>query len=377
MVRRLHACMLAATGASAALLGGCALTEVTLTESEDVVIVESQLTVNLEDDGTTELFLYAYLHRTLSAGRPDEVEGAAVRVSGASGTVVRLAEADSGGVCLARDRFSSDTSVGSCYVASVSPSPFSPREVVELEVILADGGRLSGVSRIPDAFDFVGLAQEDGRCRVEPDTNYRFNWTEAAGTWSYLSDTWILGLDQALIGPDLPPGPDSLYLSGFAIGEKDTDILFPGEYGLFNFDSEEESITDLLRVLDDGLPGGSWAEVAFAATDRNWVNWARGGNFNPSGIIRIPSVFGDGDGVLRNGDPAGGECHRSAGERRGAAAMRARSRYASVTATRRATAGRIDSGSEAPSTIKVTGPPSIPLRCTNARAPGTTLTDLK
>ncbi|MYG81780.1 MAG: hypothetical protein F4187_08470 [Gemmatimonadetes bacterium] len=298
MVRRLHACMLAATAASAALLGGCALTEVTLTESEDVVIVESQLTVNLENDGTTELFLYAYLHRTLSAGRPDEVEGAAVRVSGESGTVVRLAEADSGGVCLTRDRFSSDNSVGSCYVASVSPSPFSPREVVELEVILADGGRLSGVSRIPDAFDFVGLAQEDGRCRVEPDTNYRFNWTEAAGTWSYLSDTWILGLDQALIGPDLPPGPDSLYLSGFAIGEKDTDILFPGEYGLFNFDSEEESITDLLRVLDDGLPGGSWAEVAFAATDRNWVNWVRGGNFNPSGIIRIPSVFGDGTGFF-------------------------------------------------------------------------------
>ena len=278
--------------------GGCALTEVTVTESEDVVIVESQLTVHLEDDGTTELFVYAYLHRTLSGQRPDEVEGAAIRVSGASGSVVRLAEADSGGACLTHDLSSPDISVGSCYSASVSPSPFAPREIVELEVVLAGGGTLTGVSRIPDAFDFVGLSQEDGRCRLEPDTNYRFNWTEAAGTWSYLSDTWIFGLEQALTGPDLPPGPDSLYLSGFAIGEKDTDILFPGEYGLFDFDSDEESITDLLRVLDDGLPGGTWADVVFAATDRNWVNWARGGNFNPSGIVRIPSVFGDGTGFF-------------------------------------------------------------------------------
>ena len=28
------------------------------------------------------------------------------------------------------------------------------------------------------------------------------------------------------------------------------------------------------------------------------MNWARGGNFNPSGLIRIPSVFGDGTGFF-------------------------------------------------------------------------------
>ena len=284
------------------MLGGCALTEVAVTESDDVVIAEAQVTIALDDDGGTSLDVYAYLHRTLSGERADEVEGAVVRVSGASNAVVRLEAADSGGVCLAALRTGDDEEdddfepdVGSCYRADASPSPFSPGETVELEVVLPDGGSLTGVSRIPDVFEFIGLTREDGQCRIEPDTNYRFNWTESTGTWSYVSDTWIEGLPEALAGQDVE-APDSLYLTGFAIGEKDTDILFPGEYGLF--DLGEQADADLLRILDDGLPGGATAEVAFAATDRNWVNWARGGNFNPSGLIRIPSVFGDGTGFF-------------------------------------------------------------------------------
>lgn len=293
--------MLVVLGA-ASVLGGCALTEVTVTESEDVVIAEAQVTINLDNDGGTSLNVYAYLHRTLSGERADEVEGAIVRVTGASQAVVHLEAADSGSVCLAPLREDDDEEdddfeldVGSCYRASVSPSPFSPGETLELEIVVPDGRTLTGVSQVPDAFDFIGLTHDDGHCRVEPDTNYRFNWTEAAGTWSYLSDTWIEGLPEALAGQDVE-APDSLYLTGFAIGEKDTDILFPGEYGLF--DLGEQADADLLRILDDGLPGGATAEVAFAATDRNWVNWARGGNFNPSGLIRIPSVFGDGTGFF-------------------------------------------------------------------------------
>jgi len=285
--------------AGASILGGCALTEVTVTESEDVVIAEAQLTINQHGDGGTSLSVYAYLHRTLSGQRPDEVEGAVVRVSGTS-AAVHLEAADSGGVCLdpwenEDDEEVLEVDVGSCYRTSVAPSPFSPGEVLELEVVLPEGGTLTGVSQVPDAFEFIGLTHEDGHCRIEPDTNYRFHWTEAAGTWSYLSDTWIEGLPEALAGRDIEV-PDSLYLTGFAIGEKDTDVLFPGEYGLF--DLGEQADADLLRILDDGLPGGAWAEVAFAATDRNWVNWARGGNFNPSGLIRIPSVFGDGTGFF-------------------------------------------------------------------------------
>lgn len=294
---RFTAPMMAAAAVAAALAhGGCALTEVTITESEDVVIAETRLILNLDgDDAVASLSAYAYLHRTLSAARADEVPGAAVRLSGASGAVVHLAEADSGGVCLAFDEEEPNADVGSCYLAFVTPSPFAPGEIVELEVVLADGATLTGSSRIPDAFAFVGLTHTDGHCRVEPDTGYRFRWTRATGTWSYLTDTWIKGLPEALAGRDVE-APDSLYLTGFGIGESDTDVLFPGEYGLFNVGDEADA--DLLGILDEGLPGGAWAEVAFAATDRNWVNWIRGGNFNPSGIIRIPSVFGDGTGFF-------------------------------------------------------------------------------
>ena len=287
---------LSAVAVAAMLLGGCELTEVTLTESDDVVIAETRLVLNLEgEDGATSLNVYTYLHRTLSAARADEVEGAIVRLTGASGGVVHLDPTNDGNACLSQDPDNPNEDVGSCYRAVVSPSPFAPREVVELEVILADGGTLTASSRIPGPFDFVGLTQEDGHCRMEPGTNYRFRWTEAAGTWSYLSDTWLRGLPEALAGEDIEV-PDSLYLTGFGIGQDDTDVLFPGEYGLFDLGDDVE--TDLLRILDDGLPGGTWGKIAFAATDRNWVNWIRGGNFNPSGIIRIPSVFGDGTGFF-------------------------------------------------------------------------------
>ena len=38
--------------------------------------------------------------------------------------------------------------------------------------------------------------------------------------------------------------------------------------------------------------------MSIAAADRNYVNWVRGGNFNPSGQVRVPSVRGDGTGVF-------------------------------------------------------------------------------
>ena len=173
-----------------------------------------------------------------------------MRLSSASGAVVHLEPADNGDVCLRDDPDEPNEDVGSCYRAVVSPSPFAPRELVELEVVLTDGGTITGSSRIPDAFHFVGLTHEDGHCRLEPDTNYRFKWTEAAGTWSYLSDTWIKGLPEALAGRDIEV-PDSLYLTGFGIGEEDIDVLFPGEYGLFDLGDDVDA--DLFRILDDGL----------------------------------------------------------------------------------------------------------------------------
>ncbi|HAW90536.1 MAG TPA: hypothetical protein DCX61_07725, partial [Gemmatimonadetes bacterium] len=34
------------------------------------------------------------------------------------------------------------------------------------------------------------------------------------------------------------------------------------------------------------------------AVEGNFVNWQRGGNFNPSGQVRVPSLRGDGTGVF-------------------------------------------------------------------------------
>ncbi|MDE0396047.1 MAG: hypothetical protein OYK82_14850 [Gammaproteobacteria bacterium] len=102
-------------------------------------------------------------------------------------------------------------------------------------------------------------------------------------------------LPEARAGEDVAV-PNSLYLSRFGIGQEDTDVLSPGEYGLF--DVADDANVHLLRILDDGVPGGARARLAVAETDRNWVNWIRGGNFNPLGMIRIPSVFGDGTGFF-------------------------------------------------------------------------------
>ena len=55
---------------------------------------------------------------------------------------------------------------------------------------------------------------------------------------------------------------------------------------------------DLLRLLQAGLPAGTFARVVVAAADRNYINGVRGGSFNPSGPIRISSIVGDGVGVF-------------------------------------------------------------------------------
>jgi hypothetical protein len=71
--------------------------------------------------------------------------------------------------------------------------------------------------------------------------------------------------------------------------------VLPGEFGVFerfNYDP------DLFRAIDGGFPEGVDLSVALAAADRNWVNSIRGGNFNPSGLIRISTVVGDGVGVF-------------------------------------------------------------------------------
>lgn len=285
----------------AAVLGAaCELTELTITAPEDVIIAETVLILDLDPggDGVT-LEALTYLHRTQNRALADEVAGARVTVSGARGSAVQLAEQDSGAVCLYFPKRSSEIDspasldVGSCYSTRVSPSPFAPGEELALEVVVPDGRVLTAVSRVPREFAFQGLSQEDGTCRMEPETNYRLAWTPADGTWAYIADARIEGLPESLADREVE-APDSLYLLGLRIGREDTEIIFPRQFGAAEFFQGE--YRELIPLLKDGLPRGTRAAIALVAADRNWVNWVRGGNFNPSGQIRIPSVFGDGTG---------------------------------------------------------------------------------
>lgn len=87
-----------------------------------------------------------------------------------------------------------------------------------------------------------------------------------------------------------------MLLFGLSISNQDTTVLFPSEFGLFQrFD---EGLTAALIAIQTGLPPGVVADVTVAAADRNYVNWERGGNFNPSGLIRVASIRGAGTGTF-------------------------------------------------------------------------------
>jgi hypothetical protein len=110
-----------------------------------------------------------------------------------------------------------------------------------------------------------------------------------------VNETSISGLGSALASEGIEVEEDPLYLLGLSISATDTTVVFPSEFGVFDrFDLDQ----DLAVRLQRGLPEGTGALVTIAAVERNYVNWARGGNFNPSGQVRVASLRGDGTGVF-------------------------------------------------------------------------------
>jgi hypothetical protein len=88
-------------------------------------------------------------------------------------------------------------------------------------------------------------------------------------------------------------------------------MMFPTDYGLFDrFDEDKHAV---LLAIRDGLPVNVRAEVIVAAADNNYVNWVRGSNFNPSGLVRISSIQGDGTGVFGSLVPRDGEMRTGPG----------------------------------------------------------------
>jgi hypothetical protein len=269
------------------LLGGCDLEEVAVVEVENVVIAE--IYVDLSSD-PAENIARAFLHRTvgLEGDQLDELIDAVVTVSRVGGLTFALAPA-------AVDRClesSPEPEPGACFIAEAEVAALSPGDLIEVRVDLPDGGVIGGAARLPGAFELDAVP---ATCWLPPNTLMDIEWSRAQSAWAYINETSIRGLPDALAGEGIFLDDDPLYLLGLSISDTDTSITFPSEFGVFNrLDLEQ----DVAVRLQQGLPADVTAEVTITAVDRNYVNWARGGQFNPSGQVRIPSLRGNGSGVV-------------------------------------------------------------------------------
>jgi hypothetical protein len=275
-------CSLAATG-----FWGCELQEVTVVDVEAVVIAE--VYANLADDPTDNV-VRAFLHWTVGlSDRPfNDLAASTVVVTRSDGLMLRL------GAELPEDCIESTPEVdpGACFLSGPTADQLRPGDLLEVSVTLPGGGVIEGAARVPGDFDLIGITAS---CRLAPDRLLPIEWSRAETAWAYVNETSIKGLPDALRGEGIIVEDDPLYLLGLSISDDDTDIVFPSEFGVFNrFDLDQSLAVRLQR----GLPATSWAEVSITAVDRNYVNWARGGNFNPSGQVRVPSLRGDGTGVF-------------------------------------------------------------------------------
>ena len=272
-------------------LGGCTLQEITIVDVEDVIVAEVHVQIGEGLFGGDRVT--AFLHRTVGGLGEGfhPVPGARVVITRDGGPSVELA-------ATAIERCVSATpegGTGSCYwMAPTASAPFGPGDHLRLRIDLASGGALTSATVVPGDFAILGVA-EGAQCLLPPSTPLTVRWTASEGTWAYVNETLIVGIKDAfaLLGIDVES--DTLELLGLSISASDTTIVFPGEFGIFSrFELDQELATS----LQDGLPPGTRAAVMISATDRNYVNWVRGGNFNPSGQVRVPSIRGDGTGVF-------------------------------------------------------------------------------
>jgi hypothetical protein len=269
------------------LLSGCTLDEVTLTEPENALVAEVYLKVG---DGVDEIF--AFLQWTLGGGDQTDLIDASIRLRVEGGLVldlIRVAREE----CL--DAEILDDVDGICFMdPDLDDGAVGPGDHMEIEIRLPNGDVLHGGVTLPGDFQLLQPGVE-GACALAPGQQLEMIWSPSEGAWAYAGETLIWGLRDALSPQGIEVEEDTLTLQGLSIAETDTTLVFPAEFGVFDrFDLDYE----IAQALQEGFPEGAKAHVAIAAAERNYVNWVRGGNFNPSGAVRIPSLRGDGVGVL-------------------------------------------------------------------------------
>jgi hypothetical protein len=267
------------------LVAGCNLQEVTLADPEDLVVAEITLRAG-------ERSQIAFLHRTRSAGAVT-VTGARIEVRSEAGSVMTF-DSVSETQCIDFDGPRPATPVGSCYRSSPRAFTVQPGQHYTLRITLADGGVLTGETVVPDS---LALRRPgSGTCRLPPDTTLELSWSRTPGAWVYVAETRLNGIQAALQARGVNIESDRVRLLGLAISGEDTTLVFPTEFGLF--DRGDPDVADALIAIQRGLPPEVLAEVTVAAADRNYVNWERGGQFNPSGVVRIASIRGAGSGTF-------------------------------------------------------------------------------
>jgi hypothetical protein len=271
-----------------ALLGGCDLEEITIVEIEDVVIAE--VYVNLYEN-PAENEIRAFLHKTVGSPTSgiDDLRNVQIVVTRSDGLTLELLEA-ANEECI---DLSEAHEPGVCFLADpVQTVGLRPGNLLAIMITLADGGVLTGAALAPSTFEILGIPSA---CRLDPDTLLPIHWSSSEGAWAYVNETSIEGLPDALFDEGIRVSEDPLDLLGLSISDQDTTIVFPSEFGVF---SRFELDQALAVRLQSGLPRSTVAEVSITAVNGNYVNWARGGNFNPSGQVRVPSLRGDGTGVF-------------------------------------------------------------------------------
>jgi hypothetical protein len=283
--------------AAAVLLAGCTIADVTVAPGDNRLVVEAVL----RTDSRAQFIL---LHRAVQDGVADAETGAQVMVTRGDGLRVPFQQTGAS-VCYSIDPAYLEVEDpieirGTCYGSSPEHGDWvQPGATYDLSIRTAAGEEAVARTTVPGRFDLKGVPFSRVRdassaiCTLPPQTPLPLTWTQAAGAWGYIAPLRVHGLRSVL--PDTFDAPDPLQVVGVSVSARDTSLVLPGEFGVFDrFDFNQ----NLLRLLQTGLPSGVTARVVVAAADRNYINGVRGGAFNPSGPIRISSIVGDAVGVF-------------------------------------------------------------------------------
>jgi hypothetical protein len=281
--------------AAAMLASACTIADVSIPASEDRLVVEAVL----RTDARMQFIL---LHRSVQNGAAAGEPGAEVIVTRGDGLRVTFLErTDIACYSIDPDYIDSEEAIdvqGSCYSSPNSAGRWVvPGQTYELAVRTARGEEARGRTTVPGDFTLRGVPvsrfndQPPPACALPPRTLFPLTWTQAAGAWGYIAPMQIIGTGL----PDSVTPSSPVELVGISVSAGDTTLVLPAEFGVFErFDYNQ----DFLRLLQGGFPEGVNVRVVVAAADRNYINGVRGGSFNPSGLVRISSIVGDGVGVF-------------------------------------------------------------------------------